>query len=75
MKPKYTHKKAAIRKNKKKKKKKKKNNQTQKERPKTQPQDLSCPSKISYPIPEVTGTKGRRLPLAGVLVYNHIAAG
>jgi hypothetical protein len=31
---------------------KQKNNQTQKERPKTQPQDLSRPSKISHPIPK-----------------------
>jgi hypothetical protein len=71
MKPKNTHKQAATRKNKNKNKKKQKNNQTQKERPKTQPQDLSCPSKISHPISK------RLVPGAGdcaSLVYQFVTA-
>jgi hypothetical protein len=70
MKPKSTHKQAATHN-----RDTKQTVEHKKERPKTQPQDLSRPSK-NIPLNfEATGTRGRRLRLAGVSICNRTAAG
>jgi hypothetical protein len=48
---------------------------TKKKDPKPNPQDLSRPSKNIPPYFEATGTRGRRLRLAGVSICNRTAAG
>jgi hypothetical protein len=69
MKPKSTHKQATTHN-----RDTKQTTEHKKERPKTQPQDLPHPQNIPLYF-EATGTRGRRLRLAGVLICNRTAAG
>jgi hypothetical protein len=73
MKPKRTHQKAATPKNKKITKTETQPNTKRKTENPT-PRSLQSLQNIP-PYSEATGTRGRRLPLAGVLVYNRTAAG